>query len=115
MKRLCFFCVLVVTLVDKGVQETRNDYLARRLSALTQEANEFLGSNLTLSENEQQVNNKLMSLKQQEINSSVSSNIFLPSMHFFHSKPYIESSKVFWFLRKMPKGMHTLLVFHLTL
>ncbi|XP_051856605.1 adenosine deaminase 2 [Antechinus flavipes] len=63
-----------------------------------------IGGELLLTEQEELANEKLKALKRVEINEAMKKNQFPPSMHFFRAKKFIEESKVFHVLKKMPKG-----------
>lgn len=65
-----------------------------------------LGSDLALDSLETQVNEILMAFKHQEYSDGLDTNgdYFGATRHFFHSKPYIESSNVFQIIKMLPKG-----------
>lgn len=65
---------------------------------------EFTGGNLLSTEKEIRVNDILMKIKREEVAEGMETGKFPPAMHFFRAKKLIEQSRVFDFLRKMPKG-----------
>ena len=115
MKRSLMLCLLLILLAHKTVQESKTKYMSERSHILSKEKNMFLGSSLTLDSDEEMVNNKLMAMKQQEFNTALATDTFLPSVHFFSAKFLMEKSKVFWFLRQMPKGLSLYTIIHLVL
>lgn len=92
---------------------TLDQFLEERSVILEQESGMFLGSNLQLSVSEQFANQKLMAAKREELAKFADPGLeFPPSRMFYESKSVIETSKVFEFIREMPKGLllHTHLV-----
>lgn len=77
-------------------------YLVERTKFLAQESQRFLGSRLVLSAQEERVNGQLMEWKRLEYN--VPEAEFPPAHSFFLMKPRIEKSRVFQFIKRMPKG-----------
>ena len=84
---------------------------------LHKEDEQYLGSALVLSTSEKLANDHLMSFKRQEIlnvfnnhNSTIPA-VFPPSQNFLNSKPLILQSEVFRFIRNMPKGSCTDIMF----
>ena len=77
---------------------------------LKKEDREYLGSDLVLSPSESAANEFLMYDKHKEIleifnnHNESSSNSFPPSQNFLVSKPFIEESAVFHFIKNLPKG-----------
>eukprot|EP00058_Branchiostoma_floridae_P011142 XP_002596630.1 hypothetical protein BRAFLDRAFT_219059 [Branchiostoma floridae] len=84
--------------------ETKSDFLNARANLLSLEHGLKTGGDLALDDVEQAVNKVLMALKVKELDTALGSGSFPPSTHFFHAKSAIEQSKVFQFIRKMPKG-----------
>lgn len=86
-----------------------DDYLAQRKEISLAEQQNHIGHDLMLSEREWKVNEILMRHKLQELDNSMFTGEFAPSKSFYLSKTDIESSEVFQFIRKMPKGaaLHT--------
>ncbi len=92
--------------------ETKADYLAQRSSILHWESEEILGGKIPLSQDEQKVNNLLMTYKNREIMAFMDANDTLPcAKHFFKAKPLIEESKVFHLIKQIPKGKSVVLPF----
>lgn len=74
---------------------------AQRELLIHQEESRLTGGQVTLREEaEKKLDAHLHHLKEKEI----SAPQFLPSMHFFKAKPFIQKSPVFKLLQKMPKG-----------
>lgn len=77
-------------------------YLMERTRFLKEESQRFLGSGQPLTAAEHRVNDLLMSWKRHEYN--VPEAAFPPAHSFFLVRPQIEQSRVFKFIRRMPKG-----------
>uniref|UniRef100_U5ESN9 Adenosine deaminase n=1 Tax=Corethrella appendiculata TaxID=1370023 RepID=U5ESN9_9DIPT len=78
--------------------ETRENFFRDQLSR-------ELGYDVKLSADEQKVNNFIMKLKRDEIEKGIQTPFqFLPSRHIFEVLQQINSSKLFKFIRKLPKG-----------
>ena len=88
------------------------DFYQERAILMEKENNEYLGSDLILSPSEITANTILMKDKQNEIMKAFDNHnnthkaTFPPSHSFLTSRPAIEQSKVFEFIRKLPKGMN---------
>ncbi|TRY79384.1 hypothetical protein TCAL_08086 [Tigriopus californicus] len=85
------------------------DFYSERAAVLEAEANTFMGSELTLSPNEERVNKLLMQMKHTELDSAFESSSYPPAQSLFVSKSEIEASNVFQFIQSLPKGgaIHT--------
>ncbi|KAF7280139.1 hypothetical protein GWI33_006394 [Rhynchophorus ferrugineus] len=102
-KRWCALCILLVMVAKFTAAEPSRDEL------LNAEKELFLGST-SLSDDELTVNEYLLRFKKEELNRSYeNSSSFLPSQNFLTSKNNIDESKVFQFIKKIPKGasLHT--------
>lgn len=75
----------------------------QREKILQQETSEKVGGRVELTPAERKLDSLLHKLKEKEMQD----RYFLPAMHFFKAKPYIEKSQVFKLLKKMPKGNGT--------
>ncbi|XP_066156899.1 adenosine deaminase 2-like isoform X2 [Euwallacea fornicatus] len=101
------FCFVILTMALKIKSD---QYLSKRTSLLREEEKEFSGGQENLSENEEKVNRYLLQLKKLELSESYNnSSLFLPARNFLEVKEEIDKSKVFKFIRKLPKGasLHT--------
>lgn len=79
--------------------EMRKEYMEKHLSSA-------LGSNVTLNEQEQQLNEIIMKLKDEELNRGFQNPFnFTPAHHFFEVYKSVESSPLFKIIQKMPKGL----------
>lgn len=67
---------------------------------LQEEVSRQIGGRVELSAAERRLDSFLRKLKEQEMGAPC----FLPAMHFFKAKPFIQKSPVFKLLQKMPKG-----------
>ncbi|XP_037953886.1 adenosine deaminase 2-like [Teleopsis dalmanni] len=80
-------------------------YEKERNALIAEEQSISSGGNMKLSEKEQQVNDIFMRLKLLELSENFERpDHNTPGMHFFKAKPLIDRSKVFQFIREMPKG-----------
>ncbi|KAM6961793.1 adenosine deaminase 2-A [Tautogolabrus adspersus] len=73
---------------------------AQRELLMRQEASRQTGGRVTLTPAEQKLDAYLHRLKEQEMSAAQ----FLPAIHFFKAKPFIEKSSIFKLLQGMPKG-----------
>ncbi|KXJ73474.1 adenosine deaminase 2 [Aedes albopictus] len=81
------------------------EFLAQRAEFVGQEESRALGSDVVLNEDEQKVNEYLMTLKRAELEEGFKSPIkFAPSRHFFTVLDQIKNSPLFQLIQKMPKG-----------
>ena len=88
-------------------QETRDSYEHRRKNFMEQEGLMRTGGDLKLNSKEEALNSKLMAMKLKEIQAyrdDGDGHNFPPAVNFLKSKPNIEKSEVFKFIRTMPKG-----------
>lgn len=97
---LCCCSVIVVTAAFP-VEE----FLSEREKLKANGTSRSLGGNLILNNHEELVNSVLMNVKYQEYDRSVANLQFPPAIHFFQAKPLMLESKVFQFIRQMPKGI----------
>lgn len=81
------------------------DFWSDRKAILSSEDAQIIGSEIVLSEKEQQVNSILMKYKRKEYDEGFETpGKFNPSRHFFLAKNDIENSTVFQIIQKLPKG-----------
>lgn len=81
-------------------------YQALRKSLLAEHLGRALGSDVVLSEQEEQFNSMLMDLKTDELSRGFENPFnFTPSRHFFDVVHTVEASPLFKLIRKMPKGI----------
>ena len=97
--------ILTLICAKHVFSEAPKNYLERRKLFDEKEQSRMLGSNITLTEQEERVNQKLIELKLFEYNESATRHEFSASVHFFKAKSWIENSEIFKFLTKLPKGM----------
>ncbi len=90
-------------------EKVRFNHLLRIWSKCDNVQDDHLGSDVSLDWDELQANNQLMKWKSKELEEALVSGDFGPARSFYLSKSDIEASKVFAFLRAMPKGaaLHT--------
>ena len=105
MSRFFIFGLLFTFLICHALSVTVEELVAQRERLLAEESTRILGGGLTLNANEQLVNNMLMEDKTTEYDQSIADLNFIPATHFFLSKPEMLNSKVFNFIRQMPKGI----------
>ncbi|XP_001601908.2 adenosine deaminase 2-like [Nasonia vitripennis] len=80
-------------------------YLTQREKLITEEQLVSFGANITLNEEEQRANDILMKYKHEELKTAFRDpKSFLPSKSFLRVSESISRSKVFRFIRQMPKG-----------
>lgn len=80
-------------------EEIRREFMQKHLSRA-------LGSDVELNEEEQKLNEIIMSLKAEELNRGFQNPFnFTPARHFFDVKKSVESSPLFKIIQKMPKGL----------
>ena len=103
MSRFLIFGLLFTFLVYHALSVTVQELVAQRERLLAEESMRILGGGLTLNANEQLVNNILMEDKTIVYDQSIADLNFIPAIHFFLSKPEMLKSKVFNFIRQMPK------------
>lgn len=82
----------------------KSSYLAPRLIFQWWLPHKFEFFRLTLSPQEQRVNDLLMSAKLQTYDNCFDQMCFPPARHFFDAKSDIENSEVFRLIKRMPKG-----------
>ena len=100
MKSIIFLFAFVYT----NTADLLEDYFAKRESLISEENENFLGSELDLNQYEKFFNDQLMLHKQSELKSSFDSADFPPSKDFYLVKKQIEESMVFNRIRVLPKG-----------
>lgn len=94
--------VVVITLLSVS---TATNYWEERDKLIKAEQSLALGSNIELNDLERKANNILMTSKNKEIDDGfLNPGNFSPSQHFFEARPNIEKSKVFQFIKRIPKG-----------
>lgn len=95
------------TLIDsRSVQRpTPLEYDALRKNFFLEQQNRYLGSDLTLSPQEERVNEIIMKLKRSELSDGFANPAnFSGAVHIFKSFDRIDNSSLFKILKKMPKG-----------
>ncbi|XP_056629882.1 adenosine deaminase 2-like [Diorhabda sublineata] len=84
---------------------SKHEYVDTRNALLKEDRDYAIGSDVKLNEKEQAVNKYLMKYKYEELDEGfVKPENFLASNHFFKVKDKIDKSKVFEFIKKLPKG-----------
>lgn len=103
---LIWFLVLIQPTVGLAKYRLRvESYKQRRDILLGRDKATHLGSDVILDPNEKIVNEQLMENKKKEMaRYLLGEEIFPPSVSFTEVKRNIEKSKVYQFIRKMPKG-----------
>ncbi|XP_060535939.1 adenosine deaminase 2-like [Cylas formicarius] len=97
--RIVMFATSLTAMVDC------ESYLERRERLLTQERRNFTGGDLVLSQKETLVNVALLRMKNDELEAAyTNSAAFLPSQNFLLARQSIERSKVFDFIKRVPKA-----------
>ncbi|XP_018018332.1 adenosine deaminase 2 [Hyalella azteca] len=81
-----------------------NTYDRQREALVAQDYSNLIGSSVVLTSEEELANQILVALKQQELDDALDSSNYPPARNFLVSKPDIERSQVFSFIRSMPKG-----------
>lgn len=95
--------------MDISSRPTFEKYEAQRKLLLSEHSERALGSDIVLSEREEQFNSMLMDLKMDELARGFQNPFnFTPSRHFFDVLKSVESSSLFKLIRKMPKGAFTI-------
>lgn len=115
LHRVALFSVLSIavqcfTPSDRFTMESRRPsfakYEALRKELLREHLGRALGSDILLTEAEEQFNEILMTLKQDELSQGFQNPFnFTPSRHFFDVLSTVEASPLFKLIRKMPKGI----------
>ncbi|XP_059161998.1 adenosine deaminase AGSA-like [Physella acuta] len=96
-------CVLSVSHVAHSL--TSSEYLQLREEILLKEKQRMLGGQITLTPDEQLVNQILMKEKTQQIEDSRYKNVpFLAAQNFLDVKERIENTEVYNIIHRMPKG-----------
>ena len=92
-----------------SVSNLMKKYLSSRDQVFHLEKEYHLGQNLQLNWNELQANAYLMKHKLRELDEAMLTGEFGPAKSFYLSKEDIEDTRVFEFIKKMPKGaaLHT--------
>ncbi|XP_050295454.1 adenosine deaminase 2-like [Anthonomus grandis grandis] len=102
--------VLLLMFLSTLVMCETDNYLKQRDAILKREQEEFIGGNMVLTQKEEKVNGYLLELKKNELVESYKNfSAFLPAKNFLIAKEDIELSKVFQFIKKVPKAasLHT--------
>ncbi|XP_063700429.1 adenosine deaminase AGSA-like [Culicoides brevitarsis] len=93
------------TLIEVQGRPTPLEYDTLRKNFFLEQKNRYLGADLTLSPQEERVNDIIMRLKRQELTYGFSNpGNFSGAVHIFQSFERIDNSSLFKILRKMPKG-----------
>lgn len=92
-----------------SVASLMKNYLSSRDQVFHLEKEYHLGQSLQLNWNELQANAYLMKHKLRELDEAMLTGEFGPAKSFYLSKEDIEDTRVFEFIKKMPKGaaLHT--------
>lgn len=98
--------ILFLVLIEKSnARATINKYNELRTNLIEEETMQSLGGTLILTEKELLVNNILMQWKELEVNNSFDNpQYFNYSRHYLEFKDEMKKSKVYQFIRRMPKG-----------
>uniref|UniRef100_A0A1A9WDK7 Adenosine deaminase n=1 Tax=Glossina brevipalpis TaxID=37001 RepID=A0A1A9WDK7_9MUSC len=101
--KILIFLILSLITNANGLNE---DYLQRRSDLLQKEEQLRLGANITLNEDEIKVNNTFMAFKNEELLIGFKNpKRNIPGIHFFKGISQMKAdSKIYRFLKKMPKG-----------
>ncbi|XP_076647903.1 adenosine deaminase [Halictus rubicundus] len=103
--KLVIFSLAIYCLVGTSLAMPQINYKTLREHILEYEQRLMLGANLTLNDLERAANDILMKEKWNELEAGFKNpKKFAPSRNFITAKKDIEESKVFKFIRKMPKG-----------
>lgn len=93
------------TMKAAAARPTKDEYLRKRAELIELERKRSLGYDLELTANEQTVNGIIMAAKMDEYKNSFNDpDTFNPSRHIFHILNQVNTSKLFNYLLKMPKG-----------
>lgn len=93
------------SLMETTKRPTYDLYLEMREKLVQKHANHALGSDVKLTEEEEQFNEILMEFKSEELTRGFENPFnFTPSHHFFDVLKSVEKSPLFNLIRKMPKG-----------
>ncbi|XP_076240571.1 adenosine deaminase [Calliopsis andreniformis] len=106
MRQFIFALIAILgqTSVNVALPLSANYTILRR-QILAYEQQMAIGGNLTLNDFEQVANDVLMTAKKEELDAAFRKpELFAPSQNFLMAKKQIDNSKVFQFLRRMPKG-----------
>ena len=95
--------------MSMSVASLMKNYLSSRDQVFHLEKEYHLGQSLQLNWNELQANAYLMKHKLRELDEAMLTGEFGPAKSFYLSKEDIEDTRVFEFIKKMPKGaaLHT--------
>lgn len=107
---LAFLILLYIHLIFcLEEDDLMQNYLSKRKEISLKEQQNHIGNDLNLSYFESKTNEKLMKAKLEELDEAMLTGSFGPAKSFYLSKADIESSSVFQFIKKMPKGaaLHT--------
>lgn len=94
--------------MDVSKRPSFEKYEALRKNLVDEHLKRALGSDIVLSEREEQFNSILMDLKTDELSRGFQNPFnFTPSRHFFDVLKSVESSPLFKLIQTMPKGIFT--------
>ncbi|XP_055626859.1 adenosine deaminase 2-like [Toxorhynchites rutilus septentrionalis] len=80
-------------------------YNAQRKHVIEAQERRFLGASLNLTNEEEIVNRHIMKLKRLELDEGFKDSFeFIPARHIFEKLDQLNSSKLFQFIRRIPKG-----------
>ncbi|XP_076631416.1 adenosine deaminase [Colletes latitarsis] len=105
MKEVIFTFLVILGQVTVNVAMPRINYSTLRRQILEYEQRMSIGANLSLNNVEVEANKILMNAKRKELDAAFKNpSQFTPGRNFMSAKNDIDRSKVFQFLRRMPKG-----------
>lgn len=100
------------TNMDSSRRPTFEKYQELRGNLASEHSKLAFGSDIQLSDHEEQFNHILMEYKSDELTRGFQNPFnFTPSRHFFEILKSVEASPLFKLIQKMPKGTHTLKLF----
>ncbi len=101
------FCLTFLFATHVNSQNTPTDYdqyLIKRDSLLTLDSLLYFDADVTLSSEEKILNKQLKHLQGKMLAHYKANHFFPPARNFYQSKEHIESTTLFRFINKMPKG-----------
>ncbi|XP_059161942.1 adenosine deaminase AGSA-like [Physella acuta] len=97
--------LVVVTVLVTPSPIPTDEYMNMRNSLISEDENTRIGSQLNLTEEEKLANAVFMKEKRTMIDESRDTpSLFLPTASFYRSKQYIQQTKLYKLIQKMPKG-----------
>ena len=80
------------------------EYLEARQQVMRQDSQLYFDYAISLSDKEQKLNQQLLSLQKQMLQTYKDQHFFPPARNFYQSKEHIEKTKLFEFIKELPKG-----------